>query len=220
MSRPDDAGFTDDILARNRVWAAERRRVDPTFFERLAEAQTPEILYIGCSDSRVAAEELMGIGPGTAFVHRNIANLVVATDLNALGVIEYAVRHLRVQHVIICGHYGCGGVAAAMEARDLGLLNPWLRNIRDVYRLHQDELDAITDPARRVDRLVERNVEEQCLNVVKTAALQRAVLATGLPTVHGWVFDLGTGLITDLEVDTTAMLRRVRDIYDLGTIAD
>jgi carbonic anhydrase len=185
VSRPEDAGFTDDILARNRVWAAERRRVDPTFFERLAGAQTPEILYIGCSDSRVAAEELMGIGPGTAFVHRNIANLVVATDLNALGVIE-----------------------------------SWLRNIRDVYRLHHVELDAIADPAARVDRLVERNVEEQCLNVVKTAALQRAVLATGLPTVHGWVFDLGTGLITDLEVDTTAMLRSVRDIYDLGTTAD
>lgn len=204
------------VLDNNKKWVAEQVAADPEYFSRLSGGQSPDILYIGCSDSRVTAEQMMGLGPGQAFVHRNIANMVIASDLNSLSVIEYAIIHLKVKHVVVCGHYGCGGVLASMQARDLGLLNPWLRNIRDVYRLHHAELDAISDLGHRYERLVERNVEEQCLNVIKTAAFQRAYLATGGPQVHGWVFDVHTGALIDLKVDVEAKLNQVRAIYNLG----
>jgi carbonic anhydrase len=209
-------GFYAQVFESNRKWIAEKLARDPQYFERLGKGQSPVILYIGCSDSRITAEELMGAEPGDVFVHRNIANLVGANDLNALSVIEYAIVHLGVQHVVVCGHYECGGVRAAMEPRDLGILNPWLRNIRDVYRLHKDELQSIQDEGARYRRLVELNVEEQCVNVIKTAAFQRAYLTTQRPTVHGWVFDVHTGQLNDLRIDFMRKLSGIREVYDLG----
>jgi carbonic anhydrase len=205
------------LFANNRAWVQSKLDIDPQYFARLAQGQHPEILYIGCSDSRVTAEDLMGAQPGQVFVHRNIANVVAATDLSAQSVIEFAVTQLGVQRIIVCGHYECGGVRAAMQPRDLGLLNPWLRNIRDVYRMHVAELSRIDDEGARYRRLVELNVEEQCVNVIKTAALQRAYLSSGSPQVHGCVVDLGTGLLRDLEIDFDAKLAGIRDVYDLGT---
>jgi carbonic anhydrase len=163
----------------------------------------------------VTAEELMGLAPGEVFVHRNIANVVSNIDLNAMSVIEYAVNHLKVNHVVVCGHTSCGGVKAAMQAVDLGLLNPWLRNIRDVYRLHKDELNAITCEEERYDRLVELNVQEQCVNLIKTAAIQKAYNERGLK-VYGWVFDLHTGKLIDLHIDFEGILDSIKEIYDLG----
>ena len=202
------------IFDRNKRWIQEKLDADSSYFEKLAQGQNPQILYIGCSDSRVTAEELMGMGPGDVFVHRNIANMVPNTDLNAMSVIEYAVEHLKVDHVIICGHYECGGVKAAMQSADLGLLNPWLRNIRDVYRSHADELESISDEAKRYRRLVELNVQEQAFNVLKTAVVQRASKQRGI-TVHGWVFDLATGEIIDLQIDFAEVLANIMDIYNL-----
>jgi carbonic anhydrase len=204
-----------ELFENSRRWAAARKAEDPAFFETLAAGQDPAYLYIGCADSRVPANEIMGVGPGDVFVHRNIGNVVANTDLNVGAVIEYAVVNLNVQHIIVCGHYECGGVRAAMQPRDLGILNPWLRNIRDVYRLHEAELGAITDEHRRYERLVELNVVEQCLNVIKTAAVQRAYLHHGAPIVHGWVFDLRQGQLRDLEIDFAARLRDIQKIYNL-----
>lgn len=182
----------------------------------MAKAQTPDYLYIGCSDSRVTAEELMGAGPGEVFVHRNIANLVNNIDLNVMSVINYAVKQLRVKHIIVCGHYNCGGVQAAMVPEDLGILNPWLRNIRDVHRQHAPELNAIADPQERYNRLVELNVREQCVNVIKTAVVQLAYLSDGYPVVHGWVFDLHTGSLIDLYIDFEGILKDIMDVYNLA----
>lgn len=208
--------FYERIFENNRSWRAQKLEVDPSYFERLSQGQQPEVLYIGCADSRITAEELMGAQPGQVFIHRNIANIVAATDLSALSVIEYAITHLNVKHVVVCGHYECGGVRAAMQPKDLGVLNPWLRNIRDVYRTHIDELSSIRDDQVRYRRLVELNVEEQCVNVLKTAALQRAYLEKGTPTVHGCVFDIQSGSLIDLKLDFQAKLSRIRDVYDLG----
>ncbi|HEY0274350.1 MAG TPA: carbonic anhydrase [Chitinophaga sp.] len=205
----------EQIFEHNRQWVAEHKANDALFFEKLADGQQPDYLYIGCSDSRVPTNEIMGLGAGEVFVHRNIANLVVNADLNVMSVINYAVRHLRVKHIVICGHYQCGGVKAAMQSEDLGILNPWLRNIRDVYRLHKDELNAITDEARRYDRLVELNVQEQCINVIKTAAVQQSYVKDGFPTVHGWVFDIHNGLLIDLKIDFQHILHEIQEIYDL-----
>ncbi|MFN4255552.1 MAG: carbonic anhydrase, partial [Saprospiraceae bacterium] len=163
----------EQIFENNRAWVAEKTATDADFFQKLAADQRPEFLYIGCSDSRVTAEDLMGLQPGEVFVHRNVANLVNATDLNVMAVINYAVRHLGVKHVVVCGHYNCGGVKAAMQPLDLGILNPWLRNIRDVYRLHREELNAIADEHARYNRLVELNVQELCIHVIKLAAVQQ-----------------------------------------------
>lgn len=203
------------ILENNRRWVQDRLTGDSEYFERLARDQHPDYLYIGCSDSRVPANVIMGLEPGDVFVHRNVANLVNNTDLNVLTGINFAVRQLHVKHIVVCGHYNCGGVKAAMEPRDLGILNPWLRNIRDVYRLHQAELDGITDQDARYDRLVELNVQEQCLGVIKTAAVQLAYMETGYPIVHGFVFDLRTGYLKDLNLDFPALLRDIQRIYDL-----
>jgi len=203
------------ILDGNRAWVASMNDADPGFFERLAEVQTPEFLYIGCADSRVPANQIMGLDPGSVFVHRNIANLVVNTDTNAQSVIQYAVEHLHVKHIVVCGHYGCGGVRAAMQSADLGLLNGWLREIRDVYRMHKVVLDAIEDDKARYRRLVELNVREQCINVIKTASVQRQYMKHGFPVVHGWVYDLHDGLLHDLGLPFEQLLEEVQDLYRL-----
>jgi carbonic anhydrase len=205
----------DQIFENNRQWVAQRTANDPHFFENLARDQRPGWLWIGCADSRVPANEITGLEPGDLFVHRNIANLVPNTDLNSQSVIQYAVGALGVENVVVCGHYGCGGVKAAMQAQDLGLLNPWLRNIRDVFRLHAAELHAIEDQTARTNRLVELNVLEQCRNVLKLAVVQQRYLKDGFPKVHGWVYDLHDGLLKDLKVDSEALLREIRDIYAL-----
>ena len=202
------------ILENNKEWVAQKTKSDPTFFNELAKGQSPKVLYIGCSDSRVTAEEMMGLGPGEAFVHRNIANMVTSIDLNVMSVMNYAIDFLKVEHVIICGHYGCGGVKAAMESADLGILNPWLRNIRDVYRLHRNELDAIEEEDKRYNRLIELNVQEQCINAIKTATVQKAARDRGLK-VHGWVLDLHSGLLKDLEIQFDKILSDIKEIYHL-----
>ena len=193
----------------------EKKATDELFFQKLANDQNPDYLYIGCSDSRITAEEMMGAAPGEIFVHRNIGNLVVSIDLNVMSVINYAVNILLVKHIIVCGHYNCGGVRAAMTQEDMGILNPWLRNIRDVYRLHKEELNNIPDPEKRYDRLVELNVREQCINVIKTAAVQQQFVRSGYPVVHGWVMDIRTGNLIDLNIDFEKELKGIQEIYRL-----
>lgn len=205
----------EKLFDNNKKWIEQQTRTNKEFFQNLAKEQNPDYLYIGCSDSRVTAEEMMGIGPGEAFVHRNVANLVNNVDLNVMSVINYAIRHLKVKHIIVCGHYNCGGVKAAMVPKDLGILNPWLRSIRDVFRMHKAELDAITDERKRYDRLVELNVMEQCTNIIKTAALQLSYAQDGFPEVHGWVFDIHSGKIIDLKIDHDMILNNIKEIYDL-----
>ena len=184
------------LLKENKQWAAQKISEDPEYFERLAHLQTPEFLWIGCSDSRVPANEITGTQPGEIFVHRNVANLVINTDVNLLSVLDYAVNHLQVKHVIVCGHYGCGGIKAAITNHDFkAVLNMWLRNIKDVYRIHRGELDAITDPEKKENRLVELNVQEQVFNLAKTSIIQRAWQKEQRPDLHGWVYGLDNGLI-------------------------
>jgi carbonic anhydrase len=205
----------EQVFENNRRWVEEKTAHDPEFFRKLAGGQDPDFLFIGCADSRVPANEIMGLNPGDVFVHRNVANLVVSTDINAQSVIEYAVAHLDVKHIVVCGHYGCGGVAAAMQPADLGLLNGWLREIRDVYRIYQAELDAIRDENARYRRLVELNIQEQCVNVIKTAVVQKTYLRTGHPTVHGWVYDLANGILHDLKLPFGEILGKIQEIYRL-----
>lgn len=204
----------EKIFENNRLWIARQLENDDHYFEKLSKGQSPEFLYIGCSDSRVTAEELMGVAPGQVFVHRNIANMVPNTDLNSMSVINYAVVHLKVNHIIVCGHYGCGGVKAAMQQSDLGILNPWLRNIRDVYRIHKKELNAITDEEKRYQRLAELNVQEQCINIIKTAEVQKANIERDLK-VHGWIFDIHDGKLIDLKIDFPKILEGIREIYKI-----
>lgn len=205
----------EQIFENNKKWVAAMKANDAEFFEKLARDQTPDYLYIGCSDSRVPANEIMGLEPGDVFVHRNVANLVNNTDLNVMSVINFAVKHLYVKHIIVCGHYNCGGVKAAMIPKDMGILNPWLRTIRDVYRMHYAELDAIKDEHARYNRLVELNVIEQATNVIKTANVQKGYQRNGFPIVHGWVFDLHTGILIDLNINFKEILRNIQKIYDL-----
>lgn len=202
------------IFKNNEEWIARHLQEDPEYFEKLAEGQEPKYLYIGCSDSRVTAEAVMGAKPGEVFVHRNIANLAPNNDLNVLSVVVYAVKHLKVKHVVVCGHYECGGIKAAMKPDDLGILNPWLRNIRDVFRIHQKELEAIDSEPERYKRLVELNVQEQCLNLVKMKEVQKAMLERNL-RVHGWVFDIASGRIIDLKIDFREIAEHLGDIYKL-----
>jgi carbonic anhydrase len=204
----------NQIFKNNKNWVQEKLNLDPNYFNSLLKGQNPDILYIGCSDSRVTAEEIMGAKPGEVFVHRNIANMVPNTDLSAMSIIDYAVKILNVNHIVICGHYYCGGVRAAMDSVDLGIVNPWLRNIRDVYRTHKDELNEIKSEDLRYKRLVELNVQEQCINVIKTAVVQRAYRDRNI-TVHGWVFDMQSGKLIDLKIDFTAILENVMEIYRL-----
>jgi carbonic anhydrase len=204
-----------EIFENNKKWVQSKLDEDADFFEKLAKDQTPDYLYIGCSDSRVPANEIMGLEAGEVFVHRNIANLVVSIDLNVMSVINYAVRNLKVKHIIVCGHYNCGGVKAAMTPTDMGILNPWLRNIRDVYRLHEKELDMITDQHIKYNRLIELNVLEQCRNVLKTAVVQKHYAENGFPVIHGWVFDLNNGLLVDLDFHFEENLKEIQKIYKL-----
>ncbi|MFC0183750.1 carbonic anhydrase [Pseudarcicella hirudinis] len=186
------------LLLANKAWAKERLSVDEEYFEKLAKDQSPQFLWIGCSDSRVPAEEVTNAQPGEVFVHRNVANLVVHTDINLLSVLQYAVEVLKVKHIIVCGHYNCGGVKAAMTNQDYGLINKWLRNIKEVYSKHNGELKMITDETQKFERLVELNVEEQVKNLAKTTIVQKAWKSRELPHLHGWVFDIHTGLIKEI----------------------
>lgn len=202
------------IFDNNKTWVSKQLATDAAFFEKLGQGQSPEFLYIGCSDSRVTAEELMGLQPGEVFVHRNIANMVPNTDINSMSVINYAVVHLKVNHIVVCGHYGCGGVQAAMQQSDLGILNPWLRNIRDVYRIHRKELDAITNEEEKYKRLTELNVQEQCMNIIKTAEVQKANRERNLK-VYGWIFDIHSGRLIDLKIDFDEILKDIMAIYKI-----
>lgn len=186
----------EKLLEENKQWASRKLLDDPEFFNRLLHLQTPEFLWIGCSDSRVPANEITGTQPGEIFVHRNVANLVINTDVNVLSVLDFAVNQLKIKHVIICGHYGCGGIKAATSKTDFKpVLNMWLRNIKDVYRLHRDELDGIKNEENRCNRLTELNVHEQILNLAKTSIIQRAWKEEQRPDLHGWVYGLNDGLI-------------------------
>lgn len=186
------------LLLANKAWVKDKLDVRDDYFLRIADDQTPEFLWIGCSDSRVPAEDITGTEPGELFVHRNIANQILHTDFNMLSVLQYAVDVLKVKHVIVCGHYGCGGVKNALSNKDLGLINKWLRNIKDVYRIHQHELDGIADSQRRFRRLVELNVQEQVWKLAETSFVQHAWAKEQRPHIHGWVYDLHTGYLNDL----------------------
>ncbi len=188
------------FLDGNKQWVEKTLAKDPQFFERLSKQQAPPLLWIGCSDSRVPANEIINAQPGDVFVHRNIANMVVHADMNMLTVLDFAVQVLKVKHVIVCGHYGCGGILAALSNKQHGFIDNWLRNIKDVYRLHQKELDAITDSHQKANRLVELNVIEQVLNLCKTSTVQNAWQERNHPHIHGWVYDIANGIIKDLEV--------------------
>ncbi len=190
----------EQLLLQNRAWVEQKKLEDKDFFNRLANTQKPDFLWIGCADSRVPANEITGTAPGEVFVHRNIANMVVHTDMNMLSVLDYAVNVLEVNHVIVCGHYGCGGIKAAMTNKKIGLIDNWIRCIKDVYRLHQDELDAIEDMHERENRFTELNVIEQVYDLGKTSIVQDAWQKRGAPYVHGWVYDVANGLIKDLKV--------------------
>ncbi|HXB91024.1 MAG TPA: carbonic anhydrase [Puia sp.] len=207
----------DKLLLENKAWASEIKAVDPEYFERLSHLQEPKFLWIGCSDSRVPADRITGTKPGEIFVHRNIANLVIHTDVNLLSVLDFAVSHLKVQHVIVCGHYGCGGIKAAMTNHDYKyVLNMWLRNIKDVYRIYSKELDAIADTEKRADRLTELNVKEQVMHLAKTSIIQRAWKNEQRPQLHGWVYGLKDGLIKPVfEMDPGAEIDPIYAYDDL-----
>lgn len=188
------------LLLQNRAWVQQKLAEDKDFFNKLANTQKPEFLWIGCADSRVPANEITGTAPGEVFVHRNIANMVVHTDMNMLSVLDYAVNVLEVSHVIVCGHYGCGGVRAAMMHKQIGLIDNWIRHIKDVYRMHNDELEAIADMKERENRFVELNVMEQVYDLGKTSIIQNSWQKRSGPYVHGWVYDVANGVIKDLKV--------------------
>ena len=204
------------VFENNRKWIESHTSEKPDFFEHLAKGQSPEFLFISCADSRVPVNNIMGLDPGEVFVHRNVANLVVNTDMNIHSVILYAIMHLKVKHVVVCGHYNCGGVAAAMGNQSLGLIDGWLREIRDVYRLHAAELDAIEDEGARYNRLIELNVFEQCNNILKTEYFQKSHADGGAPSVHGWVFDISKGELIDLDYDYKGQMDRMKSIYDIN----
>ncbi len=206
------------IFKNNERWIQEKLAIAPDYFDQLAKGQTPEFLYIGCADSRVTAEDLMGLQPGEVFIHRNIANLVIPTDNNINAVIQYAVENLKVKHIIVCGHYECGGVKAALQAQDMGQLNSWLQTIRDVRRIHRAELETIADEQEEFDRLVELNVLEQCMSLVKSDHVQRSWYRTATPSIHGWVFDVRTGRLKDLGLDMRREFEDLRSIYKIYPI--
>ncbi|MES2427281.1 MAG: carbonate dehydratase [Bacteroidota bacterium] len=199
------------LLSGNKAWVEKRLKEDPQYFKKLSQGQSPEVLWIGCSDSRVPANEVTNTQPGEVFVHRNIANVCVHSDMNMLSVLDYAVNVLKVKHVIVAGHYGCGGVAAALSNKQFGLIDNWLRHIKDVYRLHSHELDRITDHETKINRLVELNVVEQAYNLCKTTIIQNAWKERKDLEVHGWVVDINTGLLKDLKVSNN-------DSHNLGYV--
>lgn len=206
----------EKLLLENKAWAAEKIQDDPEFFSRLAHLQTPEFLWIGCSDSRVPANEITGTQPGEIFVHRNIANMVVHTDLNLLSVLQYAVEVLKVKHIIVCGHYGCGGVKAALSHHSFGIINKWLRNIKDVYRFHEQEVEALKTEEEKVDRLIELNVKEQVMNLAKTSIVQKAWKNNHYPHLHGWVYSINNGIINPIfEMEAGSHLDPIYEFDDL-----
>ena len=206
--------FYNQLLDNNKKWVAGKLAQDPDYFTKLARGQKPPVLWIGCADSRVPANEIIGAEPGEVFVHRNIANMVVHSDMNMLSVLDYAVNVLQVKHIIVCGHYGCGGVQTAMTNKHVGLIDNWIRHIKDVYRLHRPELDAITDEAARFDRFVELNVFEQVLDLGKTSIVQAAWERGQEVHVHGWVYAIHDGMIRDLKV-TLKDNQTLCDVYKL-----
>lgn len=193
--------YYKSLLENNKKWVASKLEIDIDFFNKLADGQQPPLLWIGCADSRVPANEIIGAQPGEVFVHRNIANMVVHTDMNMLSVLDYAVNVLKVKHVIVCGHYGCGGVKAAMGNQQIGLIDNWIRHIKDVYRFHADELNAIPNETERFNRFVEVNVAEQVMDLAKTSIVQGAWNANQPLEIHGWVYDVKDGIINDLGVN-------------------
>lgn len=195
------SGFYKQILENNRNWVAGKIENDPEYFSRLSEGQTPPLLWIGCADSRVPAHEITGTQPGEVFVHRNIANMVIHSDMNMLSVLDYAVNVLKVKHVIVCGHYGCGGVKAALGNQNIGIIDNWIRHIKDVYRFHHLELDAIEDENKKFDRFVELNVVEQVMDLAKTSIVQNAWRNGQNLWIHGWVYSIKDGLVKDLNVN-------------------
>lgn len=207
----------EKLLLENKAWALEKLADDPKYFDRLAHIQTPEFLWIGCSDSRVPANEITNTQPGEIFVHRNVANLVIHTDVNLLSVLDYAVTYLKVKHVIVCGHYGCGGIKAALTNHNYNqVLNMWLRNIKDVYRLHKTELDNLTDEEAQCDRLVELNVMEQVMHLAKTSIIQRAWKHEQRPHLHGWVYGLKDGIINPVfEMEAGTAIDSLYEYDDL-----
>ena len=203
-----------NLLENNKKWVAKQLAIDPAYFDKLSNSKNPEYLWIGCSDSRVPANQITGTLPGDIFVHRNIANLVVHSDMNMLSVLSYAVEVLKVKHIIVCGHYGCGGVQAAMENKQFGLIDNWLRHIKDVYRYHHKELDAIEDKTQRARRFVEVNVMEQVHDLCKTSIVQNAWKNKQPLHVHGWVYDIHDGIIKDLNVSFTCT-KDLHKVYHL-----
>lgn len=195
-----DLHLYEQLLLQNKAWVQQKNNEDKDFFKRLSSEQKPSFLWIGCSDSRVPANEITNTDPGEVFVHRNIANMVVHTDMSMLSVLDYAVNVLEVNHVVVCGHYGCGGVLAAMANKQIGLIDNWIRHIKDVYRTHQDELEKIADIKARQNRFIELNVIEQVYDLGKTSIVQNAWQKRGAPAVHGWVYDIHSGIIKDLKV--------------------
>lgn len=205
----------DRIFEANNKWIEKNKIENPGLFKLLAADQHPDFLYIGCSDSRVHPNQVMGLRPGEVFIHRNIANMVVSSDLNILSVVNYAVQYLKVKFIIVCGHYNCGGIEAAMKKSDYGILNPWLKSIRDVYFLHQEELAAIKNIRARHRRLVELNTYEQCKNIIKIGDVQRSYTKKGYPTVAGWVFDIEDARLHDLNFEMEKEFDLIKDIYDI-----
>lgn len=203
--------YYKSLLDNNKEWVAKNLDQDPNFFKNLATGQQPPLLWIGCADSRVPANEIIGAQPGEVFVHRNIANMVIHTDMSMLSVLDYAVNVLKVKHIIVCGHYGCGGVQAALGSDHIGLIDNWIRHIKDVYRLHNTELDSITDEKKRFDRFVEINVLEQVLDLGKTSIIQNAWRNEQPLHIHGWVYDVADGIIRDLDIT-------LRDNHELDSV--
>ncbi len=206
--------FYKKILDNNKQWVENKLSVNPNYFKNLADGQQPPLLWIGCSDSRVPANEIIGAEPGEVFVHRNIANMVVHSDMNMLSVLDYAVNALKVKHVIVCGHYGCGGVKAAMGNTSIGIIDNWIRHIKDVYRFHHEELDAITDEKERFNKFVEINVKEQVMDLAKTSIVQNAWKNGQELSLHGWVYGLNDGYVTDLGVNFSCD-KDLDDVYQL-----
>ena len=206
--------FYKKILDNNKKWVENKLAISPNYFKNLAEGQNPPLLWIGCSDSRVPANEIIGAEPGEVFVHRNIANIVVHSDMNMLSVLDYAVNALKVKHVIVCGHYGCGGVKAAMGNSSIGIIDNWIRHIKDVYRFHQQELDAIESEKERFNKFIEINVKEQVMNLAKTSIVQNAWKNGQELSLHGWVYGLNDGYVTDLDVNFSCD-KDLDDVYQL-----
>ncbi len=203
------------IFELNKEWVANKNKEDKNYFVNFVESQSPDFLYIGCSDSRVPANTITGLEVGDLFVHRNIANIVSSNDLNIQSIIQYAVELLKVKHIVVCGHYGCSGIQAALKQETFGLLDNWLRNVRDVYRIYYNDLITLSTEEKKLDRLVELNVIEQCKNIIKTSYVQKSYIQNGFPTVHGWIYNMKNGELVDMNIDFENTLKEVQKVYKL-----